>query len=111
MRNRRLPTRTAGGQKGGIADVVVLEPDHARGNQRYPAKSVSFNGEGDLRVDPITGDPVILDLGLEFLDIDRGNATHRRGGFLDSRLRRLLPAIRGLGKDLDHLDQSHDDSS
>jgi hypothetical protein len=30
---------------------------------------------------------------------------------LNRGLRRLPPAVRGLGKDFDHLDQSHDDSS
>jgi hypothetical protein len=30
----------------------------------------TFNREGNLRIDPVAGDPVILDLGLELLDID-----------------------------------------
>ena len=71
----------------------------------------TFNGEGNLRVDPIAGDPVVLDLSLEFLDIDRGDAAHRLGGLLNHGLSRLPPAVRGLGKNFDHLDQSHDDSS
>jgi hypothetical protein len=59
--------------------------------------------EADLSVDAVLRDLVVLDLGLEVLDVDRADALERLARPGDRRGGRILPALRRFGHDLDDL--------
>jgi hypothetical protein len=66
------------------------------------------NHEGDLGVHPVLRDPTVLDYGLEIFNIDVLDIPDGPGSLRDRRLRRLFPAVRRLGEDLDYFDDWHD---
>ncbi len=52
----------------------------------------SFYREGNLDVDPVVGDPIVLDRRLHLLNIDRFDVAHRLGGLLNRELRGRPPS-------------------
>jgi hypothetical protein len=54
---------------------------------------LTFHDEEDLRVDTEILRPVILDRGLELVDVDRSDAAQGGGGLGNRLPRRILPAF------------------
>ena len=77
---------------------------------RSRALLLRINLESDLRVDSVLRDPVVVDHGLEVLDINRFYTVKAFRSVIDGDLRGVFPAIVGLGQYLDYFVRAHDHS-
>ena len=64
--------------------------------------------ERDLRVNAIAGHPIVLDLRLELLDVDGGDAAQTLARIIYRLLGGGLSALGRLGKKFDHFLCRHD---
>src|SRR5919199_978669 len=71
------------------------------------SRLLAFELEGDLGVDPEVLDLVVLDGGLELLDVDGGDPVQGPRGLLDHLAGRVLPALLALAQQFDDLHHGH----